>query len=211
MAKKSENKVTVNKFEKIWKEQFDNTVDAEWRGIPLKIQKVIPIDEAMTMVEEIAINCFVTDNEEMDEDLTMNIGKFVPEVKDFIVRCNVLSRYAGFALPANINQRYKMVYETDAFDFVLEHINKVQFNMLMEAADRRIMFDANVNRRELIKRIETLISTFELMQAQSASLLENVEKKDFEKAITVLSGGMDEEKVVKAFLDAKDDEEKPAE
>lgn len=194
MAKKNENRVSVNKFETVMKEEFENTVNVEWHGVDLVVKKTISLADMLAFVEECAQSCFLED------------GSFVPELKEFAIRCNVLVRYAGFALPSDAEKKYKLVYGTDAYLTVLEHIDVMQFSDIENAVEERIRFEVAGANREMRRKLDDAVGAFENMAQQLDGLFGNLTNDDIKSMLEVATKGVDEKKVALAVLDAQKDD-----
>lgn len=133
MAKK-EKRISINALEKVYKENCPEIITEEWFGIEVAIKPVISVSEVLAFVDDVVDSSFLED------------GTYVPEITPFFIRCNVLERYANFTLPEDLSKRYKLVYGTDAFGFVLNHIDPIQFEEIVNAIDARIdvMCDSDI-------------------------------------------------------------------
>lgn len=111
---KTEKKVSIAQFDKIAREHFDNNVTIQWCGTEVKVKRSLPLMEVLAFVDDVVESCF------------HDQYGYMPEVRDFVIKSNILSRYANFSLPDNLEHRYQMVYFTDAVDTVCEAINTTQ-------------------------------------------------------------------------------------
>lgn len=91
---KSEKRISISVMDKIIKEHFENTTTEQWYGIEVQIKKTLSFTEMMEFVNDVVLSCFQED------------GGFVPEVMDFAIRSNILSKYANFSLPDKLEHRY---------------------------------------------------------------------------------------------------------
>ena len=82
----------------------------------------------MEFCKEIAENCFTND------------GSFIPEIMDFAIKSGVLTRYANFRLPENLEEQYRLIYNTDAYETVVRRINTDQLNEIVRAANMKIKY-----------------------------------------------------------------------
>lgn len=125
MAKK-EARISINALETVVKERFQNVVTERWFDFDVTIKCVLPLQDALQFVKDVVESCFLED------------GTYVPEVKDFAIRSGVLTSFANFTLPTNIKKRYELVYCSDAYNFVISHINGEYFRVLMSAIDEKL-------------------------------------------------------------------------
>lgn len=103
---KADKKVSIALFDKIAKEQFQNEANIEWHDAQLRVKYALPLKDMLAFVDDVVGSCFHD-----------KLG-YMPEVKDFAIKSNILSRYANFTLPDNLEHRYQLVYVTDAVDAV---------------------------------------------------------------------------------------------
>ena len=116
---KTEKKVSIALFDKIAKEHFNNEVTIQWHEAEVKVRRSLPLMDVLAFVDDVVGNCFHEQYE------------FMPEVKDFAIKSNILSRYADFTLPDNLEHRYQMVYCTYAVDTVCGVINTTQLQEIL--------------------------------------------------------------------------------
>ena len=117
---KNIQKISINKLESVL---AGNTVTEILNGtdnVEIHITKTLPLQEMLLFVQEVVEACI--DGE---------TGEYLPEAYDFAIRAGVLTRYANFTLPANLDNQYMLVYNTGAFDQVVAHINERQFNDIL--------------------------------------------------------------------------------
>ena len=128
----------------------------------------------------------------------------MPDVRYFVIKSNILSRYANFSLPDNLEHRYQMVYFTDAVDTVCEAINTTQLQEIVDAIDKKIRFNCNTRTAEIQKRIEQVVETIEDMSRQTEALFSGLTKDDMQTLMSAIAeSGLDEQKIVKAYMEQK--------
>ena len=71
-------------------------------------------------------------------------GEYHPEVKDALIRSQVLERYAHFNMPKSFDKMYHLVYATDAYDFVSQVINQAQLDQIKAAIDEALDYRLNI-------------------------------------------------------------------
>lgn len=187
---KKEKRVSINALENIAETQFQNTITKEWFDIEISIKKVLPLTEMMELVQEITEACFTTD------------GTFVPEIMDFAIKSGVMTHYANFTLPTNLEKQYWLVYNTDAFDVVSEYIDKVQLQEIVDAANRKIEYMCDTDIVETKAKLNELYAAFEKMGEQFSDIFNGVNADDVHRVINTISeSGLDEGKIVAAYLE----------
>jgi hypothetical protein len=188
---KSKKKISISAFENIMKDTYTSTKTIAWNGVEITIQPTLSFKDFLTFVDTVVKNCFSIDN-----------NAYMPEIKDFAVRCCVLEMYANFALPVNVERKYDLVYCTDAVQTVLSEINPEQYHVLMSAIDAKIENMAQANIEAINKQMSEIYSAFENMQNQMSGVFAGVGAEEMSKLVGALSeGSIDENKLVQAYID----------
>ena len=144
----------------------------------------------MEFVNDVVLSCFQED------------GGFVPEVMDFAIRSNILSKYANFSLPDKLEHRYEIIYKTDIIDLVCSRINGAQLNEIVASINRKVEFLCDSNALMIKRQVNDLISAFNDLQARTEGMFNGISSDDIAKLANVLSSGeLDEGKIVEAYLD----------
>ena len=186
---KCEKRISINTMDKIIKERFSNTVTEQWCDIDVRIKKTLSFTEMMEFVNDVVLSCFQED------------GGFVPEVMDFVIKSNVLSKYANFSLPDNLEHRYEIINKTDVVDMVCSKINNTQLNEIVASINHKVKFLCDSNAMTIKRQVNDLISAFNDLQTRTAGMFDGVSAEDIAKLADVLSSGkLDESKIVEAYL-----------
>lgn len=186
---KNKKKISINSLDKIIKENYDNTITAEWYGVEVSIKKTLAFKEMLEFVNDVVMSCF------------QDKGDFVPEVVDFAVKSNILSRYANFSLPDKLEHRYEIIYCSDAVEFVCQHINNEQLNEITASINKKISYLCNTNVMNIQKQMMELVSSFETMQQKTTDMFANLTPEDMTKVLSAFEDGkLSEEKLVEAYL-----------
>ena len=188
---KSKKKISISAFENIMKNTYTSTKTVEWNGVEITIQHTLSFKDFLTFVDSVVKSCFSIDN-----------NAYMPEIKDFAIKCCVLEMYANFALPVNVERKYDLVYCTDAVRTVLAEINPEQYGVIMNAIDSKIENMAQANIEALNRQMSELYSAFENMQNQMSGVFEGVGADELSKLVGAISNGsFDESKLVQAYID----------
>lgn len=186
---KNDKRISIAAFDKVAKEQAVNDAVFDWHGVEITVKYTLGLTDMMEFVHDAAESCF------------SESGAFVPEVMDFAIKSNILSRYARFTLPDNLEHRYALIYETDAVDVVCEHINERQLQEITASIKRRVNYVCESKVTLIQQKAEEMFMAFEKLRKQSENMFDNVSKEDIQKLLSaVANGGFDEEAVVKAYL-----------
>lgn len=165
------------------------TETVTWNGFDITIRDTISLRDAISFVGEVVDMSFLED------------GTYVPEMTDFAVRVGVLSHYTDIELPENIEDQYTLVYVLPLFSQVIHHINMAQYNVLCDAAYRKVEMQCDADVNEVRSGIEKLLSALEGLEKKMEGAFGGVDSADVAKLASALgSSEIDEEKIVNAML-----------
>lgn len=183
-------KISINAFDKIVKDTYTPTTTIEWHGQEIIVKRNLSFKEMMEFVDSVTKTCF-----------TLSTNTYMPEVKDFAVKSNILEKYANFALPNNLEHRYELIYSSDAVETVLNCVSHQQFNEIMASIDAKINNLAQSNIEAMNKQMNELYTAFANLQSQMGGLFSGVKTDDFNALISAFgNGGLNEDKLVEAYL-----------
>ena len=191
---KNNQKISINKLESVL---VENTVTEILNGtdnVEIHITKTLPLQEMLLFVQEVVEACI--DGE---------TGEYLPEAYDFAIRAGVLTRYANFTLPANLDNQYMLVYNTGEFDQVVAHINEKQFNDIVRAIDKKIKFMLDVISSSAVTKINEVIGKFNELAENAENAFGDVNGEDMAnvvKGITQLKD-INEENIAQVILKSK--------
>lgn len=186
-------KISVNAFEKVMKETYEPTTTFDWHGVEVTITKSLSIKQVIEFVDTVTSTCFTDDG-----------NTYLPEVKDFAIKACTLEKYANFTLPKNIEAQYDLIYRTDAFECVLNHINHQQFNELCAAIAKKVEHYAQDSIEAVHRQMNDLYNAFDNLQNQISTAFAGVGEDEIKAVMKAASdGGLDEEKLVRAYTAAK--------
>ena len=94
---KSEKKISIASLDKVLKEQAVDIATEQWFGNEVKIKHTLSFSEMLAFVDDVVSSCFHT------------TGGYMPELQEFVVKSNILTRYANFNLPDNLEHRYALL------------------------------------------------------------------------------------------------------
>lgn len=189
---KNEKKISIAAFDKIAKAQEKPGVTKQWFDTQIHIRHTLGFAEMLAFVDDVVKSC-------MQEGLG-----YLPEVREFLVKCNVLTRYANFTLPDNLEHRYALVYGTDAVETVLDGVDRKQLEEIINAIDDKLDYLCNANAAELEKQVHKLEDTFAALAKQMEDIFSGVDGDDIGKLTSAIAnGGLNEEKIVEAYMKEK--------
>ena len=197
MARKKVKRISVNAMDEIMVGCV-NTETVNWNGLDVVITKTLSLEDMLAFVDSVVKSCF-----------DQATGAYMPEIKDFAIRSNVMERYANFTLPSKIERQYDVVMRSGAFEMVLNHLNAAQFNELIRAIDDKLKNAADVNIQTVFRQFDEVVDSFNNLQEKIGTLFSGIDSSDIENLMGAISdGGIDEAKVVKAYIDQGRDEKR---
>lgn len=149
---KSEKKISIASLDKVLKEQAVDIATEQWFGNEVKIKHTLSFSEALAFVDDVVSSCFHT------------TGGYMPELQEFVVKSNILTRYANFNLPDNLEHRYSLLYNTDAVDVVIRHINQKQLDDILESISEKISYLCESNIAAIERQMNEVVSAFTELQ-----------------------------------------------
>lgn len=186
---KKEKRISINALENVAKENFQDVVTEQWFDIEVTIKRNLSMTEMMQFVQDVVNMCFTT------------AGTYIPEVMDFAIKSGILTYYANFTLPDNLEKQYWLTYATDAVDMVCKHINMVQLQEMVNGANRKIDHLCDADTIATKTKLTELSSAFAKMGEQFSDMFGGVSAEDVRRVVGAIGeNGMDEEKIVSAYL-----------
>ncbi len=197
---KADKKVSIALFDKIAKEQFRNEATIEWHDAQIRVKYALPLTDMLAFVDDVVGSCFHD-----------KLG-YMPEVKDFAIKSNILYRYANFTLPDNLEHRYQLVYVTDAVDAVCAAIDGTQLQEIVNAINSKIRFLCDSKATMVQERINDVLNTMEEMRDNTKSIFEGITQDDLKSLMSAItSSGLDEQKLVHAYIEQTKNKDEQAE
>lgn len=184
-------KISVSTFDKIMRDTSTPVETVEWNGIEITIKKTLSLREMLAFVDSVTKSCFMSDT-----------GAYLPEVETFVIKCCVLEMYANFTLPSNVEHKYDLIYNTDAFDVVIEHINMKQFNEIVDAISAKVENMAQANIETINTQMQEICLAFNNLQKQVDDIFSGFNAEDMSKFMGAIADGkLDEGKLVQAYME----------
>ena len=185
----SENTFKFEDFKNIVDNQFNAKEEIEWKDMTFTIKTLLSFEEMMRFVKDVVTSCFAIDT-----------GEYLPEIKDFSMRCCILEYYAGITLPEDISEKYRFVYSSDIVFDILGNVNTDQFRAIRESIDRKINHLAKSNINSLTKQFGDFTLKLDAMVDGLSKAFNGIDSETISKiAETISNGSFDEFKLVEAF------------
>jgi len=189
---KSEKKVSIALFDKVAKEYFKNEEIIQWHGVDVKTKRTLSLTDMLGFVDDVIESCFHD-----------GLG-YMPEVKDFAIKSNILTRYANFSMPESLEHRYQMVYGTDAVDAVCAAIDTTQLQEIVNAINSKIRFLCDSKANLIQERINSVLETMEEMRDNTKDIFGGLSQDDLKALMgAITEHGLSEEKIVEAYMEQK--------
>ena len=189
---KSEKKVSISMFDKIAKEHFKNEDVIQWHEVDVRVKRTLSLTEMLSFVDDVVESCFHD-----------RLG-YMPEVKDFAIKSNILTRYANFSMPDNLAHRYQMVYGTDAVDVVCSAIDTVQLQEIVDSINRKIRFLCDSKANLIQERINSVLEAMEEMRDNTKDIFDGLSKDDMKALMGAITNhGLSEKKIVEAYMEQR--------
>lgn len=189
---KSEKKVSIALFDKIAKANFQNENTIQWYETEVRVKHTLTLAEMLSFVDDVVGSCF---HDQMG---------YMPEVKDFAIKSNILTRYANFSMPDNLEHRYQMVYGTDAVDAVCSAIDTVQLQEIVNSINSKIRFLCDSKANLIQERINSVLETMEEMRDNTKDIFGGLSQDDLKALMgAITEHGLSEQKIVEAYMEQK--------
>ena len=183
-------KISINAFESVVKENFENTVTKEWFGIPVTITKTISFEEVVNFVAEVADNCFLSD------------GRYVPEAMQALIDCGVVRHYTNINLPTNVSSAYDLAMRSGIIDFIMPEINSNQYNDIIVAIRDKIEYACDTNVTEFRNSLSGMMESMMDLQNKTRELFGKISPEEIQTLLTAFGDDKAvENKIVDAYIE----------
>lgn len=138
------NTISINQWEKLLDKQAATLqlFEGEEDSPVIEIKYTLSMDEMIKFVHTVAYGCFVVagkpeDDKKKLQEFEPHEGDIVcmPEVKDFLARRQILTQYANFRMPKDLDKQYELIFNTPVFHRVIQCINMEQMNDMLRCID----------------------------------------------------------------------------
>ncbi len=182
-------KVSISQIDKVMKEVYVPTTTVEWNGIEIIVKKSLPLDSMLKFVYDTVKTC----TEQAD-------GGYMPELKDFAIRLNVVEMYSNVKLPDNVNHKYFILINSGIVESILENININQYYQLIDAIDEKLNAFVAINADSVRKQLNDVTSAFEQMQEKMAAAMNGIDMSQLETIASMISDEAITDKVVASYI-----------
>ena len=169
-------------------------VEVDFHGEQMMIKRHLNLVEMLNYVESVANSVFNDD------------GSYMPEAGDYANRCALLAIYANFDLPEEVADRYAFVYSdimSGAIETILDIIDSEQYEDMTTAIynrrNRRLKADAE----DAEKKVAEIMTALDALGEQINGIFGDMNSEDVKGLVHNLAKGVDEEKLMEAYVKAK--------
>lgn len=183
-------KISINAFESVVKENFENTVTKEWFGIPVTITKTISFEDVVNFVAEVADNCFLDD------------GRYIPEAMHALINCGVVRHYTNINLPSSLSAAYELVMRSGIIDFVMPEINSDQYSDIIIAIRDKIEYACDTDVTEFRNSLLDMMASMTDLQDRTKELFGKISPGEIQTLLAAFGDDKEvENKVVDAYIE----------
>jgi cobalamin biosynthesis protein CbiD len=183
-------KISIEALEEAAKKTYTTVETVAWNGVEVAVKKALSLEEMMGFVDGVTKSCFALDG-----------GAYLPEVKDFAIKSGLIEAYTNIGLPEDAGRQYNLIYSSDIIQAILEHINRWQFDEMIQAINDKVENLAQANIEMVNRQVNELYAAFDNLQTRLSDVFSGIGAGDIAKLVgAVANGGLDEEKLVGAYI-----------
>lgn len=194
----NEKKITADMLNEWIKKENPKDYEVVKSGsLTLNVRKYLTIGETLLFVDNVVKSCFSSD------------GEYMPEIRGFAMDCTTLALYAGIELPADISERYDLIARlSDLITLVTDVVDIKQYCDIEDAITKRINAINAANTNQVMAKLNDVIESFDKVTEAMQSLFGGIDIGDVKHVMEAVGDGkINEEKLMKAYLDAKNNDE----
>lgn len=185
------NKANLENLKEVVNRLHQPTQVVAWNGIDINVKRTLSFKDMLTFVNNVFQLCF--DGE---------TGEFMPELKDFAIKSYILEMYTDIELPDNVQEKYDLIYCSDAFECILPYIHSSQLSEMIHALEDKMKHHAQANIEAINQQMNELFNAFNSLQDQVGKMFSAVPTDDMAKLVSAITdGNIDEEKLVRTYMD----------
>ena len=165
---KRNNKIAVRKFAEVV--DTNNVVEIPLmnvEGVNIEIKKTISFQDMIAFVESVVELCIDKES-----------GEYIPQIRDFAIKRELLTKYANFTLPQSVEKAYEYIYNSEVVNLVLSHINQVQFSEIVSSVDSKIRYTLDNVNSAAISSVTSLIAKLDSAVDESSAMFDGIEHDD---------------------------------
>lgn len=189
MAKK-EKKISINKLESTLVDPVITVAFTEEENIT--VRRYLTLQQTLQFVDDVVSSVVNTET-----------GSYLPEVYDLAIRRAVLTYFANFNLPDNIEKLHELVYNTRAYKIVTNEIDDLYFAEIERAINSKIKFNIEMMHSTAARETNELIQMLKDVSENFQAVFGNADPESVSALVNGLGsvGQLDEKKIAHAVLD----------
>lgn len=173
--------------------EYSNTVKKTWQGMTFEIKRVLSFAEMTEFIDSVMSLCF------SDSYL------YLPEVRDFAINSCIIDYYTNIDIVDDVNIRYNTIYCTNLIEQIKKEINTNQLDNILDALDEKIDYRVSTNIDALLSQVDNIVQTLENFAQKAQDSFKDLTPDDIKGFVSSInSGALDEEKIVKAYFDGRE-------
>lgn len=187
--------IKADAFKEYMNDHFPAEKIIDVGGVQVAVKTRLTVDKIIDFVNFVTSNCFQGD-------------EYMPQLKDFLIRIEIIRMYTNIELPENMSDQYEFVYGSDLIgQLVDEVINRNEFNNILQAIDCKIAHIEDVSYQEYKSKIDEIYSSITEITNQVSKMYEEMSTDDLTDMIKVMAGMSDgsvsDEEIARAMLNYK--------
>ena len=173
--------------------EYSNTVKKTWQGMTVEIKRVLSFAEMTEFIDSVMSLCF------SDSYL------YLPEVRDFAINSCIIDYYTNIDIVDDVNIRYNTIYCTNLIEQIKKEINTNQLDNILDALDEKIDYRVSTNIDAILSQVDNIVQTLENFAQKAQDSFKDLTPDDIKGFVSSInSGALDEEKIVKAYFDSRE-------
>lgn len=187
-------KISVDAFERQVEANRPNNISTfMWGDVEVSVKRRLPFADVLEFVDNVVKTCFT------QKDLT-----YLPEVKNFTIKSNVLTMYANFTMPSNVEYQYELIYDSNIVSEVITYIDREQFDEILAAIDDKIDAEIQIGASMLKAQVSKLITSISDLESRFSDIFSGIGEKEMADMISAITDGkFDADKLISVYFDKK--------
>lgn len=197
-------KVSVEKLRKLTKEtRALKTVEVSYKDVEFEVKQYLPIEHKRVIVELIARNSFV-----YDEDSKLH--RFESTIKEAMLGYFITKEYTNFNIVSDPFEMYDLVKSTGVLDVIIEAIPHEEVIQLEAMVEDRIAEEYRIQElnTSIGHKIEDTLVILNRKMSEAINAMTNFDPKQLEMLTSFLN---EDQKAELNIVDKEEEEEKEAE
>lgn len=147
----------------------------------------------LEFVDDVVKTCFT------QKDLT-----YLPEVKSFTIKSDILTMYANFTMPSNVSYQYELIYDSNIVSEVIKYIDREQLDEILAAIDDKIDAEIQIGASALRAQVNKLITSISDLESRFSDIFSGIGEKEMADIVEAITDGkFNADKLVSAYFDQK--------